>query len=168
MSPSKACFRFIQRCPPQRTQAVPAGDNWQHEIKFAGFRVQNHKLDDEVELNNPSGSRFGRRFPLLCKVIGELPVRSAIIDGEIVASDAAGMHDFWPLVLRFAKPAQLRVWSSISWPSTVKTCGDGHWKTARVCDDGMALLRVRREARPRRAGEQASPYRSGYAGVGKT
>jgi len=27
-------------------------------------------------------------------VLGDLPTRSAIIDGEIVASDAAGMPDF--------------------------------------------------------------------------
>jgi len=90
---------------------VPAGDDWQHEIKFDGFCVQIHKLGNEVELYSRSGSRFGRRFPLLCKVLRELPVRSAIIDGEVVASNAAGMPDFWPLFLRSAKPTQLRVWA---------------------------------------------------------
>jgi ATP-dependent DNA ligase len=55
--------------------------------------------------------RFGRRFPLLCEVLRELPARSAIIDGEIVASDAAGMPNFWPLFLRSAKPAELHIWT---------------------------------------------------------
>ena len=32
------------------TKTVPAGDDWQHEVKFDGFRVQIHKLGDEVEL----------------------------------------------------------------------------------------------------------------------
>ena len=44
-------------------------------------------------------------------VLGELPTRSAIIDGEIVASDATGMPDFWPLFLRSAKPSELHVWA---------------------------------------------------------
>jgi hypothetical protein len=44
-------------------------------------------------------------------VLRELPARSAIIDGEIVASDAAGMPDFCPLFLRSAKPAELHVWA---------------------------------------------------------
>jgi hypothetical protein len=76
-----------------------AGGNIQrhrHEIKFDGFRVQIHKLGNEVELYSRSASRFGRRFPLLCRVLRELPVRSAIIDGEVVASDA---HNFWPRAL---------------------------------------------------------------------
>jgi len=90
-------FKFIQPRHPQSDKAVPADNDWQHEIKFDRFRVQIHKLDDEVELYSRNGSRFGRRFPLLCKMLRELPVRSAIIAGEIVASDAAGMPDFWPL-----------------------------------------------------------------------
>jgi bifunctional non-homologous end joining protein LigD len=44
-------------------------------------------------------------------VLRELPVKSAILDGEIVASDAAGMPDFWRLFLRSAKPAELHVWA---------------------------------------------------------
>src|SRR5690349_3377051 len=104
-------FQFIQPCHPQRAETVPAGDDWQHEIKFDGFRVQIHKLGDDVELYSRSGSRFGRRFPHLCEVLRELPAKSAIIDGEIVASDAAGMPNFWPLFLRSAKPAQLHIWA---------------------------------------------------------
>jgi bifunctional non-homologous end joining protein LigD len=37
------------------------------------------------------------------------PSRS-FLDGEIVASDAAGIADFWRLFLRSAKPAELHVW----------------------------------------------------------
>src|SRR5690349_17267582 len=76
-------FQFIQPYHPQRATTVPAGDDWEHEIKFDGFRVQIHKLGDDVELYSRSGSRFGRRFPHLCEVLRELPDKSAIIDGEI-------------------------------------------------------------------------------------
>ena len=104
-------FLFIQPCHPQHAKSVPPGDEWQHEIKFDGFRVQIHKSGNEVELYSRSGSRFSNRFPRLVGVLRELPVRSAIIDGEIVASDAEGMPDFWRLFLRSAKPVELHVWA---------------------------------------------------------
>jgi bifunctional non-homologous end joining protein LigD len=43
-------FRFIQPCSPVLAKTVPTGDDWQHEIKFDGFRVQIHKLGREVEV----------------------------------------------------------------------------------------------------------------------
>jgi bifunctional non-homologous end joining protein LigD len=92
-------------------KTVPAGDDWKYEIKFDGFRVQAHIIGKTVELYSRSCSRFSRHFPRLVEVLGELPTRSAIIDGEIVASDAAGAPDFWPLFLRSAKPAELHLWA---------------------------------------------------------
>jgi len=64
-------------------------------------------------------------------VLRELPVRSAIIDGELVASNAAGMPDFRPLFLHQRSLPSSARGRSISWPSTVRICGDGHWKQAR-------------------------------------
>jgi bifunctional non-homologous end joining protein LigD len=88
-------FKGIQPCSPVVAKSVPAGDDWQHEVKFDGFRVQIHKLGDEVELYSSSGGdRFSQRYPQLPQLFRELPARSAIIDGEIVGSDAAGMPDF--------------------------------------------------------------------------
>jgi bifunctional non-homologous end joining protein LigD len=104
-------FKYIQPCSPVTAKTVPTGDDWQHEIKFDGFRVQAHIIGKTVELYSRSGGKFSRRFPRLASVFGELPTRSAIIDGEIVASDAAGMPDFWPLFLHSAKPAELHVWA---------------------------------------------------------
>ena len=104
-------FKYIQPCSPILAKTVPAGDDWQHEIKFDGFRVQARIIGKTIELYSRRGSRFSRRFPRLVEVLGELPTRSAIIDGEIVAGDPAGMPDFWPLFLRSAKPADLHVWA---------------------------------------------------------
>jgi bifunctional non-homologous end joining protein LigD len=64
---------------------VSVGDGWQHEIKFDGFRIQINAVGPTVELYRRGGSKFSRRFPSLCNVLGELPTRSAIIDGELVA-----------------------------------------------------------------------------------
>ena len=34
-------FKYIEPCSPVLAKTVPAGDDWLHEIKFEGFRVQN-------------------------------------------------------------------------------------------------------------------------------
>jgi bifunctional non-homologous end joining protein LigD len=70
-------FRYIEPCSPVLAKTVPAGDDWQHEIKFDGLRVQIHKLGDEVELYTRSGGRFSRRFPRRVSVLRDLPARSA-------------------------------------------------------------------------------------------
>src|SRR5262249_17563922 len=85
-------LRFIQPCSPVLANTVPAGDDWRHEIKFDGFRVQIHKLGNEVELFSRNGSRFSRRFPRLVSVLREMPAKSVILDGEIVASDAEAVE----------------------------------------------------------------------------
>jgi ATP-dependent DNA ligase len=74
------------------------GDGWLHEVKFDGFRVHIRKLVDALELYSRSSGRFGQRLPLLVDVVRELPARPAIIDGEIVASDARGVPDAWRLL----------------------------------------------------------------------
>jgi ATP-dependent DNA ligase len=74
--------------------------------------ASSHKLGDDVELYTGSGGRFSGRNPVLVDMLRELPVRSAIIEGEIVASDAAGVPDIWRLLfLRLEKPAQLHIWA---------------------------------------------------------
>jgi bifunctional non-homologous end joining protein LigD len=55
-------FRYIQPCSPVLAKSVPAGDDWQHEIKFDGFRVQGHIIGKTVELYSRSGGRFSRAF----------------------------------------------------------------------------------------------------------
>jgi bifunctional non-homologous end joining protein LigD len=112
-------FRFIQPCSPVPAKTVPAGDDWQHEIKFDGFRVQIHKLGDDVELYSRNGSRLSRRFPRLVEVLRELPVKSAILDGEIVASDVAGMPE--RKTLRSSTSGRSISWCSTTSPAVVRS-----------------------------------------------
>jgi bifunctional non-homologous end joining protein LigD len=90
---------------------VPASDEWQHEIKFDGFRVQIHKSGNEVELYSRNRSRFSRRFrgSLACSANCRSGPRSSMV--RSLASDAEGMPDFWRLVRRSAKPVELHVWA---------------------------------------------------------
>jgi hypothetical protein len=83
-------FRFIQPCSPIRAKEVPAGDGWLHEVKFDGYRVQVHKIGSRVVLYSRNGHDFTERFPSVAQLLQELPAKVAVLDGEVVASDADG------------------------------------------------------------------------------
>jgi ATP-dependent DNA ligase len=44
-------------------KSVPAGDDWLHEVKFDGYRVQVHKVGSCVILHSRNGHDFTERFP---------------------------------------------------------------------------------------------------------
>jgi bifunctional non-homologous end joining protein LigD len=103
-------FRFIPPCSPVRTAAVPAGDGWVHEVKFDGYRVQAHKLGSRIVLFSRNGHDFTERFPSIAQLLRELPARSAILDGEVVANDVDGRPNFARLhLVRWAKQPGLAV-----------------------------------------------------------
>jgi hypothetical protein len=75
------------------------------------FASRSTSWGDELELYSRSGRRFSRRYPVLVDMLRDLAAKSAIIDGEIVASDAAGMPNFRRLFLGSARPGELIVWA---------------------------------------------------------
>jgi bifunctional non-homologous end joining protein LigD len=65
-----------------------------HEVKFDGWRAQLHKSGDDVVIFTRNGADYTRRFPALRDSMLSLPVRSAIIDAEVVVCDSDGKPDF--------------------------------------------------------------------------
>lgn len=65
--------------------ATPAGAGWIHEIKFDGYRLQARVEAGRVKLMTRSGLDWTQKFgkPLLA-AFQDLPLGSAIIDGEVV------------------------------------------------------------------------------------
>ena len=78
--------------------APPSGDGWLHEVKFDGWRAQLHKLGDEVVIFTRTGVDYTARFPAIRDSLQSLPVRSAIIDAEIVICGGDGKPDFKALM----------------------------------------------------------------------
>jgi ATP-dependent DNA ligase len=76
-------FRFIQPCSPIPAKTVPTGDGWVHEVKFEAYRVQAHERPDL----QPQWARLHRAFPSTAQLLHDLPAKSAVLDGEVVASD---------------------------------------------------------------------------------
>ena len=71
----------------------PSGEDWVHEIKFDGYRMQLRiAAGGKATLKSRKGLDWTDRFAPLAKRSTSLP--DAIIDGEVVALDEHGVPDF--------------------------------------------------------------------------
>src|ERR1700674_1129959 len=87
--------------------ALPAGDGWQFEPKWDGFRTLVFRDGDEILLQSRDEKPMNRYFPeLVAPLAGALP-RRCVVDGEIVIVGPGGL-DFEALLLRI-HPAASRV-----------------------------------------------------------
>jgi bifunctional non-homologous end joining protein LigD len=85
---------FIAPCLPTKTDRLPTGGQWLHEIKHDGFRIIARKDGPRVWLYSRPGNDLTRRFPLIVETLAQLRSRSCIIDGEAVACDNNGVASF--------------------------------------------------------------------------
>ena len=72
----------------------PAGEQYIHEIKFDGYRVQAHLRGGFVQLYTRSGLNWTKRFPTIAVGIGSIPATELIMDGEVISADAKGAANF--------------------------------------------------------------------------
>ena len=86
--------RVISPCLPTKTEQLPSGSEWLHEIKHDGFRVIARKKGAQVRLYSRPGNDLTYRFPLIVETLARLRSRSCIIDGEAVACDHNGVTSF--------------------------------------------------------------------------
>jgi ATP dependent DNA ligase domain len=85
---------FVAPCLPTKTDKLPSGSDWLHEIKHDGFRIIARKKGAQVRLYSRPGNDLTRRFPLIVETLARLRSRSCIIDGEAVACDDNGVASF--------------------------------------------------------------------------
>ncbi len=74
--------------------AVPTGNGWMHEIKFDGYRALVAASGGEVRVYTRTGQDWTDKFAPLVTAIAALDLPPAMIDGEIIATDADGNPDF--------------------------------------------------------------------------
>ena len=72
----------------------PPGDQWFHELKFDGYRLQCHLAGSQVRLWTRNENDWTVKFPSVVKAVKALRLKSAILDGEIVALDSSGRASF--------------------------------------------------------------------------
>jgi bifunctional non-homologous end joining protein LigD len=85
---------FIAPCLPTKTDKLPSGSQWLHEIKHDGFRIIARKTGAQVRLYSRPGNDLTDRFPLIVEALARLRSRSCIIDGEAVCCDDNGVPSF--------------------------------------------------------------------------
>ena len=75
--------------------APPSGDDWLHEVKFDGYRIQAHINAGKVRLLTRSGLDWTARFgdAVTDELVG-LNCAQAIIDGELVVLSSKGVASF--------------------------------------------------------------------------
>ncbi|MGL4314684.1 MAG: DNA ligase D [Sphingomonas sp.] len=85
---------FVEPQLATLVDSVPTGPDWLHEMKYDGYRCLAAIADGAVKLYTRSGLDWTDRFPDIAGAARTLPVRRALIDGEIVAYDPEGRPDF--------------------------------------------------------------------------
>jgi bifunctional non-homologous end joining protein LigD len=74
------------------TARPPLGDDWVHEIKFDGYRIQLRVENDVVTLRTRKGHDWTEKFRAIAAAAARLP--DSIVDGEVVALDDGGAPNF--------------------------------------------------------------------------
>ena len=104
-APREAFPGFIQPQLAQQARSVPNGDEWVHELKLDGYRLQVHVRSNG---KNPAATLFTRngldwthRMRALAAAAATLDVDDCILDGEVVSLDATGSSNFSDLQAAF-------------------------------------------------------------------
>jgi bifunctional non-homologous end joining protein LigD len=85
---------FVAPCLATLADKAPQSDNWIHEIKFDGYRLQARLDNGKVELLTRRGLDWTRKFPAIAETIAKLPAKAALIDGELVVEGDDGVSSF--------------------------------------------------------------------------
>ena len=88
---------FIEPCHPTQHPKPPPGDKWVHEIKVDGYRCQLHLWHGAVTAYTGRGNNWASRCATIVEAAKALPVKEAIIDGEIIVTTPEGLSDFGAL-----------------------------------------------------------------------
>lgn len=72
----------------------PEGPGWLHEIKWDGYRMGLRVAPGGMRLISRSRHDWSAEFPELLREAEKLPVKRALLDGEVCVLDERGLPDF--------------------------------------------------------------------------
>jgi ATP dependent DNA ligase domain len=102
---------FIAPCLPSKTDKLPSGGQWLHEIKHDGFRVIAQKSGAQVRLYGRPGNDLTYRFPLIVEtlVAAMVQARDAVEHRSWSHPQEATGEEWWADVLADPR-ARKREW----------------------------------------------------------
>src|SRR5579885_3607796 len=89
----------------------PKGDDWLHELKLDGYRIQ-LRIEQQangkrsVNVLTRKGLDWTHRMPNIAQAASQLPVKAALLDGEVVVLDESGKTSFAELQAAFEEKKQ--------------------------------------------------------------
>jgi bifunctional non-homologous end joining protein LigD len=86
--------RFIKPQSPTLVEAPPSEAGWVHEIKHDGYRTKIALGGGEAVAWTRRGNDWSARYRHVLEDLQRLPAKAALIDGEMVVQDEAGVADF--------------------------------------------------------------------------
>ncbi|BCM16303.1 DNA ligase D [Mesorhizobium sp. J8] len=88
-------LEFIEPQLATLEKDAPGGDDWLHEVKFDGYRMQAQIEGSEVRLLTRAGLDWTGKFEgPITAALAKLKCRDAIIDGEVVVLADSGVSSF--------------------------------------------------------------------------
>jgi bifunctional non-homologous end joining protein LigD len=85
---------FVEPALAQLVESAPKSGNWLHEIKLDGYRMQARIDGGQVQLLTRKGLDWTAKFKPVANALKNLKIPSALLDGEIVVEDEAGVSSF--------------------------------------------------------------------------
>lgn len=109
--PQEAMPAFLSPQLASSAIAPPAGDDWLHELKLDGYRIQAHVTKqkrgaNKVVLYSRNGLNWTHRMPGVAHALASLPADAAILDGEVTVLDEKGNPSFAALQAAFEENKQ--------------------------------------------------------------
>ncbi|MCC6927605.1 MAG: DNA ligase D [Gemmatimonadaceae bacterium] len=77
-----------------RVERPPAGDDWYHEIKYDGYRLQASVSGEAVRLYTRAGLDWTHTFPGIARSLAALDLADVLLDGEVAVATPDGRTDF--------------------------------------------------------------------------
>ncbi len=93
-SPTAEGLGFVAPMMPTLVDTPPEGDEWQHEIKYDGYRTQLVIDGGHARAFTRNGYDWTAKYPGIVRAAEDLWCASSIIDGEVIIQDEQGRCDF--------------------------------------------------------------------------
>jgi bifunctional non-homologous end joining protein LigD len=87
-------WAFVEPALATRVDKAPRGDNWVHEIKYDGYRIQAAVSGDSVKLFTRTGLDWTGKFQPIADALAALNLKDVLLDGEAAVANAGGKTDF--------------------------------------------------------------------------
>ncbi len=110
-APKETLPKFVAPQLATLAKSPPTDERWVHEIKLDGYRVEmridNHK--QKVQLLTRTGLDWTHRMKSLADAVMRVPVKTALIDGEVVVLLEDGTSSFAELQAAFQESAKKKL-----------------------------------------------------------